>query len=195
MTKKKKMIAIVSVLLLIILSFFIGQTYSKYTAQIKGEGIAEVAKWSFLVNGQEEQVQTIRLSSTYNNETLVNNKIAPGTTGNFEIVIDGTGSEVGIDYKVQFEDITSKPQNLKFIYDNKEYNSIKEIENVLVGNIAATDEEKVKEIVINWKWDYETGSGENEIYKNDIIDTQNGKEISEYAFNVIVQGTQVIPQT
>ncbi len=194
MTNKKKIIALVVILLLIILSFCGGKTYSKYVAQVKGEGIAQVAKWSFLVNGQEEQAQTINLNSTYNNETLVNNKIAPGTTGQFEIVIDGTGSEVGIDYTVQFQEKSNKPQNLKFIYENREYNSIKELENILSGNIEATEGNKVRTILIKWKWDYETGKGAEEISANDKIDTKNGKEISNYSFDVIVQGTQAIPQ-
>lgn len=195
MTKKKKIIAVVSILLLIVLSFFVGHSYAKYMAQIKGEGVADVAKWSFLVNGQEEQVQTINLSSTYNNETLVNNKIAPGTTGSFDILIDATGSEVGIDYRVLFEDKTSKPQNLKFSYNNQQYNSIKEIEDALIGNIAATDETKTRTITIDWEWKYETGNLEEEIKQNDIIDTKNGKEISAYTFDVIIQGTQVMPQS
>ena len=176
------------------MSFYGGHTYAKYMAQIKGEGIAEIAKWNFLVNGKEEQIQTIKLSSTYNNETLVNNKIAPGTTGQFDIVIDGTGSEVGIDYRVQFEEKSTKPQNLKFKYENQEYNSIKEIEEKLSGNFAANDENKIKTITINWEWAYETGASVQEIATNDSIDTKNGKEFSNYSFDVIVQGIQVMPQ-
>ena len=193
MTKNKKIIAIVSILLLIIMSFYVGHTYAKYMAQIKGEGIAEVAKWSFLVNGQEEQIQTIKLNSTYNNETLVNNKIAPGTEGQFDIVIDGTGSEVGIDYKVIFEEKSTKPENLKFVYQDQAYDSIEEIEKELTGNIAANDENKIRTITIIWKWAYETGYTE-EIPANDIIDTKDGQEIANYSFDVIIQGTQVLPE-
>ena len=47
---------------------------------------------------------------------------------------------------------------------------------------------------IKWKWNYETGSNPTEIASNDKIDTQNAQEITNYEFDVIVSGTQVVPQ-
>lgn len=194
MSKKKKAILIVAILSTIILSFIGGQAFAKYITQIKGEGIAEVATWSFKVNGQKEQVQAINLASTCNNETLVNNKIAPGTEGNFNIIVDGTGSDVGIDYVVEFLNETSKPQNLKFYYEDTEYAQITDLQNVLSGTINANDENKEKILNIKWKWNYETGSNTTEIQNNDKIDTQNGENITDYTFNIVVSGTQVVPQ-
>ncbi len=74
LSKKKKIVLIVAVLSCLILSFIGGQSYSKYVSEVRGDGMAEVATWSFKVNGQKEEVQTIQLGSTCNNETLVNNK-------------------------------------------------------------------------------------------------------------------------
>lgn len=195
MSKKKKIILVVAILSCITLSFIGGQSYSKYVAEVRGDGMAEVATWSFKVNGQKEQVQTIQLGSTCNNETLVNHKIAPGTNGSFNIIVDGTGSEVGIDYKIKFTNESVKPTNLKFIYDNQEYNSISELETDLSGTIYANDENKTKTLTIDWQWAYETGNNESEIANNDKIDTKNAQEIANYTFNVIVSGTQVVPQT
>ena len=104
-----------------LLAFIGGQVYAKYISQVRGNGIAEIATWSFKVNGQKEQVQEIKLVSTYNSETLVNNKIAPGTSGSFNIIVDATGSEVGIKYNIKFAEESNKPQNLKFVYGGKEY--------------------------------------------------------------------------
>ena len=193
MRKWKKAIIFLAILLAIILSFIGGQTFSKYISEVKGSGIAEVARWSFKVNGQTEEVQSINLASTCNNETLTGNKIAPGTEGAFNIVIDGNDSDVGIDYKIDFENETSKPQNLKFIYNDVEYDSITKLESDLSGTINANDEEKTKTLTINWKWDYETGANENEILANDKIDTQNAQNIVNYGFDVVVSGTQVMP--
>lgn len=195
MSKKKKIILIVAILSCIILSFIGGQSYSKYVSEVRGDGIAEVATWSFKVNGQKEQVQTIQLGSTCNNETLVNNKIAPGTSGSFNILVDGTGSDVGIDYTIKFTNESTKPTNLKFIYENQEYSSVNELQENLSGTIHANEEDKTKTLTINWKWDYETGNNETEIANNDKIDTQNAQAIATYTFNVIVSGTQVVPQT
>lgn len=195
MSKKKKIILAVTILSCIILSFIGGQSYSKYVSEVRGDGMAEVATWSFKVNGQKEEVQTIQLGSTCNNETLVDNKIAPGTSGSFNIIVDGTGSDVGINYNIKFTNESTKPTNLKFTYDNQEYSSIAELENSLSGTINANDEDKTRTLTINWQWAYETGNDEIEVANNDNIDTQNAQDIATYTFNVIVSGTQVIPQT
>ncbi len=195
LSKKKKIIAIIAILSCVIVSFIGGQSYSKYVSEVRGDGIAEVATWSFKVNGQQEQVQTIQLASTCNNETLVNNKIAPGTRGSFNIMVDGTGSDVGINYCIEFTEESTKPTNLKFVYDGQEYSSVNELQNNLSGTIHANDENKIKTLTIHWKWDYETGNNETEIAENDKIDTQNAKDIATYTFKVIVSGTQVVPQT
>ena len=191
---KKKVLVILAILTAVIVSFVGGQSYSKYISEVKGEGTAEVAGWSFKVNGSDSQVQTISLASTVNNKTLVDNKIAPGTSGSFNILVDCTGSDVGINYNIQFTNETSKPTNLKFTYENVEYNSVTELANALTGVINANDENKTKTLNVKWNWKYETGSNDAEISSNDKIDTQNAKAIQNYQFNVIVSGTQVIPQ-
>ena len=104
---KKKAVIISAILVAIILSFIGGQTYSKYVTEVRGDGTAQIATWDFKVNGQKEEVQTISLGSTYDSSTLVNGKIAPGTEGNFQIIVDATGSDVGIDYKIKFSDETT----------------------------------------------------------------------------------------
>ncbi len=195
MSKNKKIIVAIVILSSMILSFLGGKSYSKYVSEVRGDGMAEVATWSFKVNGQKEQVQTIQLGSTCNNETLINNKIAPGTRGSFNIIVDGTGSDVGIQYQIKFTTQTNKPNNLKFVYENQEYNSLIELENDLSGTIYANDQNKAKTLTIEWKWEYETGSNENEIAQNDKIDTQNAQDIANYQFNITVSGTQIAPQT
>ena len=194
MTKKKKALLILGILLVMLLAFIGGQAYAKYVSSIRGEGIAEIATWDFKVNGQKEQVEQINLVSTCNNETLVNNKIAPGTSGEFKIIVDATGSEVGINYNITFTEEENKPQNLKFIYDGVKYDSIKELENNLSGIINANEPNKSKTINIQWEWEYETGKTEEEINANDILDTKDAEQIKNYTFDVIVTGTQVKPQ-
>lgn len=177
-----------------VLSFILGQTYSRFVSEVKGDGMAEIATWSFKINEQKEQVQTIYLKSTCDNETLINHKIAPGTSGSFNIRIDGTDADVGINYTITFANESAKPTNLKFIYDNREYNSISELGIILSGVIYAKDEEKIKTFTIHWQWPYETGSNQSEIMDHDKIDTQNAQNIATYTFNVIVSGTQLLPQ-
>ena len=110
MSKKKKILLILAIISIVLISFIGGKAYSKYVSEVRGDGLAKVATWSFKVNGQQEQVQTINLVSTCNNETLLNNKIAPGTSGSFNIIVDGTESDVGINYKVKLLQMIKKKQ-------------------------------------------------------------------------------------
>ena len=194
MNKKRNILIIVLILLVMMISFLGGKTFSKYLSEIQGSGTAEIANWVFKVNGKEDSVQSVNLLSTYHNETLINNKVAPGTKGSFNIVIDATGSEVGVDYEVKFLNETQKPQNLVFIHNNQEYATIQELEENLSGTIDANEENKTRTITINWEWQYETGDNENEIAQNDKIDTQNAKDLENYTFDIHVIGTQVMPK-
>ena len=194
MSKKKTVLLVICILLAIILSFIGGKTFSKYVSEVKGTGTAEIANWVFKVNGKEDVVQNVNLLSTYNNETLINNKVAPGTSGSFNIVVDATGTEVGVDYRIQFLNESEKPQNLIFTYDDQQYTTIQDLEKDLSGTINANDENKTRTITINWEWQYETGENENEINQNDKIDTNNAKQLENYTFDIYVTGTQVMPQ-
>ena len=51
----------------------------------------------------------------------------------------------------------------------------------------------VKNLIIDWNWKYETGNTIEEIQKSDIIDTQDAKQITNYSFDIVVTGTQVMP--
>lgn len=190
----KKKILILLILLLIILVTLLGNTYSKYITKVEGKGVIQVAKWAFLVNGQTATMTNINLAQTYNASTLIANRIAPGTRGSFDIVIDATGSEVGIDYDVKFLNQNNKPTNLKFNYNGNIVSSINELEQFLNGNIPANSNEKIKTFTIEWFWNYETGNTKEEIASYDAKDTQDGKTLDKYSFDVVVTGRQVEPQ-
>ena len=193
--KSKKIVLLVIVIITILLSFVGGQAYAKYMSRVTGQGNADIARWSFKVNEKEEKLQTISLKSTINNSTLSNNKIAPGTEGEFQIKLDTTSSEVGVNYVIKFENETQKPTNLKFIYNGKTYKSLTDLQQDLTGTINANDEDKVKTLKVAWNWKYQTGSTAKEIAANDLIDTNEAKKINNYNFDVIVSGTQVMPQS
>ena len=141
--KNKKIVLIVIATIAISLSFVGGQAYAKYMSRVTGQGTADIASWSFKVNENEEKLQTISLKSTMNNATLTNNQIAPGTEGEFQIKLDATGSEVGINYIIKFENESQKPTNLKFTYDGKTYNSLTDLQQDLTGTINVNDENDV----------------------------------------------------
>lgn len=188
---KKVLIGIA--LAIIILSAIMGITYSKYISKISGDGTFEVAKWGFKVNEETEEFATIKLMDTYNEETLINGKIAPGTAGSFDLVVDATDSEVGVRYEVDFQNEVNKPTNLKFKHGDKVFENIEEYEQYFSDVINANDTDKVRTLTVEWEWAYETGP-EGEIAQNDAIDTQEGINALDYTFDVVVTGTQVMPE-
>lgn len=169
-------------------------SYSKYITQVEGTGVMEVAKWAFLVNGKTASTTNLNLAQNYKASTLKENSMAPGTKGSFDIVIDATGSEVGMAYDVTFLNEKNKPQNLQFQYEGHVVSNIKELEPFLTGIIEQNSDEKVKTMKVEWIWPYETGKTEVEKEKNNAKDTQDAKTLDEYAFDICITGTQVEPQ-
>lgn len=194
MKKSKKIVLVIIGIILIILAFLGGNAYAKYMSKVTGQGTADIASWNFKVNEKEDRLQTISLKSTVNNSSLVNNKIAPGTEGSFQIKLDATGSEVGINYIIKFENESQKPTNLKFTYNNNTYNSLTELQEVLTGTINANERNKITTLTIGWNWKYETGNSVQQIATNDVVDTQDAKKMNNYTFDISVSGTQVMPQ-
>ena len=187
--KNKKIIKILCAVLLLMSLGMTGYTYAKYVTQEKGNGSADIATWSFRIEKDEnEDVKTIRLADTSNKETLLNGKIAPGTSGQFYLKINAVGSEVAVDYKVTFGNEKNKPDNIIFKYDGKTYSSLSEID-AIQGTMGLTDY-KCQLIKVEWEWPYETGSAVNGIASGDKVDTQNGQDNLDYTFDVIATGTQ-----
>ena len=193
MSKKKKIIAVVAILLAIFVSFLGGQTFSKYITEVVGKANAQIANWHFLVNEQEATTQTIDLGSTINNGTLLDNKIAPGTNGKFMITIDGSGSDVGIHYDLLIENETTKPHNLFFTYQGQKFESLEEVVNRTSGDIKADSQNKVRQIEIEWEWPYDIGGSSEEIAKNDKQDMSDIAKFQNYSFDIVVIGKQLTP--
>lgn len=187
--KSKKIIKIALALLLVVLIQTIGITYAKYIAEERGTGEASIAGWAFEMTKNETETKNVELVNTVKKSTLVNGKIAPGTSGAFDLKIDATGSEVGMDYAINFANEKNKPQNIVFIYNGNTYKSLSEID-CITGNIAYNATQKYEIILIEWKWEYETGNTDDVILNNDKIDTQDGIALLNYTFDIIATGTQ-----
>lgn len=187
--KIRKIIGITCAILLIVLVQAIGITYAKYLTEEKGTGSAEVAKWSFKIEKSGTQTKTVKLIDPVNKAYLTSGKIAPGTDGTIVITLDGTGTEVDIEYSLKFANEQNKPTNLKFTYNGVKYNSLSEIKN-LKGIIKYNEQTLKKDIIITWIWEYETGNTADEIATNDAIDTKDANNNTQYTFDIIATGTQ-----
>ncbi|MBR3325114.1 MAG: hypothetical protein IKG14_03620 [Clostridia bacterium] len=192
--KLKSKALIISSALIITASAIGGIAYAKYVTKVTGNGKIEVAKWSFLANGEDEDFGTFVLGrENYNAEKIANGKIAPGTSGTFNIDIDATGTETGVNYKVEFPEIHNKPTNLYFKVGDNVYKTFYELGKALSGSFDAGTQDKTVTKTVQWFWDYETTNNGKSIEENDAIDTQEGKNAYDFTFLVEVTGTQVRP--
>ena len=185
MKKSKKIIFVVVAIIAILVSFLGGQAYAKYMSKVTGNGTAEIASWKFKVNENEEKMQTISLSSTVNNFTLANKKVAPGTSGSFNILLEANKNSK---YKINFISVNEKPQNLHFkaLKDEEEIvkaDTLEKLSEKLEGNINKKESIKIE---IQWYWDFE-----NNKTNSDIQDTEDSKKIKRYQFNLYALGEEI----
>lgn len=192
MKKKSKKTKILVIALVVMILGLGGVTYAKYASKIGVSAQLDIAKWVFKVNGSTEQKQTIDLSNTLKPDPalLSNGKIAPGTHGEFKIEIDATGTDVGINYEVKLKSLSEKPKNLVFTCNGMQLEDFTDSINIGGGQIFTTQESKTKTFTIGWKWDYESKNNGRTVEENDIIDTQDSQNITDYKFEIISTGVQ-----
>lgn len=199
MKKHKKFIIILLIILLIIINILIklifssgkfnskedliffklfGQSNTKSTIASNYERASTPNIYIFDVEYQNMNFKNIDLINTVDNKTLVNEKIAPGTNGEFDIVLT---SNKNLKYYVKFESKNQKPKNLVFSIKGKDetYQTLEEMQKDLIGNIKQGEE---KVITVLWKWKYESGGNE------DFQDTYDGINLSKYNFNIYTIG-------
>ena len=152
---------------------------------IAKEGIKENTKEEtkikvmyFTVQHKDKKLKALNLKDTVDNKTLVYEKIAPGTSGRFDILLI---SNEDLNYKIEFESKSEKPMNLQFYTseNGKSYHSLEELGEDLTGRVLRKEE---KSIPIYWKWEYEISE------EQDKQDTLEAKKIREYDFLIYVQG-------
>lgn len=82
-----------------------------------------------------------------------------------------------------------KPNNMMFQIRGKDkvYHTLQELQKDLGGMIEKRSQET---IVINWKWEYESGDNEESIIYNDKIDTDNSQKLKNYKFKINVVGEE-----
>lgn len=146
----------------------------------------EDRKYMFKVNARgykNSNFQRILIADTVDKNKITKETIAPGTHGNFDIIIDNYNSNVDVEYSFNIVEQTIKPKNLYFIVANNRYRTLEELANKeLTGTI---EKNKVKIISIEWYWDYE-GSDES-----DYIDTMDAINITNYSFEMIAIGKEI----
>lgn len=194
--KKKRLISLILILLLVGISLSLVYTNAKYTSTVNGGASASIAKYVLNISatdsyGTSDTIDNLVLAETCDPKTLVNGNIAPGTSGSMDIVLDATGSDVGIGYEVTFANTSENalPSNLVLTLDGEEWDTSKKI----TGTIDANATDKTVTRTIEWTWAYETKDASDSVTAGDTADTADGKNAFDYSFTVTASGTQVKP--
>lgn len=111
MKNKKRVIGVLVCMLLISSMFLAGYSFARYYKSIKIDTIkTSIARWNF------------NSKNTLANINLSNEKIAPGSSGQFEIEVDATDSEVAVEYEIKVENETNIPRNMIFYTETRDEN-------------------------------------------------------------------------
>ena len=168
--KKMKMRTIIGIVLVVVAISLIllATTYSRYTSDWSGKATATTATWAFDVtdtNGDPitatiDLAETMTLYTNVYNTGGVNTVIAPGTEGTFDLVIDGTGSQVDIAYTYKIDPtaigtdgVTSAfPDGLKLYKDAA---CTLELTGTVSDTLGVVSTGTLKKTVpVYWKWAY-----------------------------------------
>lgn len=171
-----------------------GSTMARYVTEVTGSATAAVAAWSFKANEGTSTFTAIDLGdksnrTAYKDGDIKEGVIAPGTSGKFDIVIDGSGSEVGIDYVVTIAsaDGTTLPDDLKFKIDNTDYTLASEKTGTI--DYATGADSMKKTITVNWEWAF----GEDDTAEENKNDNKSAD--NDWLLNIAITGKQTTPET
>lgn len=186
--KKKSIVLMVMLMLVGITSGLVGKTFAKYTATVNGQATATVAKWAFSSDNTISSL-SVNLDQTADPTTLAvvggQQRIAPGTSGSFQINLNNEHSEVGVNFTLALNSIDNKPTNLKFYKDSQHKTELTPGSSTITGQLVAGDSTGVN-VPIYWEWKYETTNG-------DAADTADGVAAKSLTIGLTVTGVQVQP--
>lgn len=106
------------ILIAIICIIFLKQniTYSSYESDTKTEAVKNIAFWNIKVNEtliSTEQSKMVNLNNVvWKNTHTRENKVSPGSIGNYKIKLDFTGTEVSVKYEIEIIDKSIDPNKL-----------------------------------------------------------------------------------
>lgn len=192
-----------ALMLTVITTCLLGGTMARYVTEVTGSATATVAAWKFQANssGEATTFTTIDLGSTanrtnYDEKTLKEGVLAPGTSGQFTISINGDGSDVGIDYNVDIKASTTAPSGGTILPDDLVF-STEEITTSNSGvalddltmptgtiKYSATDAMN-EDITIYWEW----GFGQDDTTSSN----DNAYAGKPWTLDIAVTGKQTAP--
>ena len=156
---KSKILYITCAIMIFVTIYEITNTYGLFESNINMDVDSKLATWNILINDTnigKSETFTIDNFISEEDSTVASGKIAPGTSGYFNINIDPSTTQVSIRYDLTFD--FSKLDNLFTITKVEEkngYNLIKTGPNTYSNVITLNEikENKTNNIRVYIKWD------------------------------------------
>ena len=173
-------------------------TYAKYTTAVSAKDTATVARWNITLNGEDiskgtQKTLKLGLFDTINDTDFTSEesdvtagKIAPGTTGQFEIAKLINNSDVNAQYKITYSIDNNNNIPLEFSKDKNAADSEwKSLSDFSMNNFEALSKDSTEGVstgTIYWRWKFERN--------DDSADTDFGINTPE----VVVTATITVEQ-
>lgn len=198
--KNNKLAKFMALVLLVTLLavILVSGTYAKYTTSATGSDSATVARWNITLNGEDiskgtQKTLKLGLFDTINDTDFTSEesdvtagKIAPGTTGKFEIAKLINNSDVNAQYKITYSIDNNNNIPLEFSKDqnaaDSEWKSLSEFSMNDFVALAKDSTQGVSTGTIYWRWKFERN--------DDSADTDFGINTPE----VVVTATITVEQ-
>ena len=187
--KNKKYIALLGLLILVgggvLAGNYLVETWAKYTKTLDQYSQSkQIAKWH--VTNTTDSVPTILTfdaGATVDASTLIANRIAPGTKGEFSIAITND-SDVIMDYNLSLDTITKPANVIVKLVANNEQTTLAQSGHI-TGTIAPNGSQTVN---FTWEWPFNTQDGDAQ--DGDAQDTSDATTANETKnMNFVFSGT------
>ena len=198
--KNNKLAKFIALVLLVTLLavILVSGTYAKYTTAVSAKDTATVARWNITLNGEDiskgtQKTLKLGLFDTINDTDFTSEesdvtagKIAPGTTGQFEIAKLINNSDVNAQYKITYSIDNNNNIPLEFSKDKNAADSEwKSLSDFSMNNFEALSKDSTEGVstgTIYWRWKFERN--------DDSADTDFGINTPE----VVVTATITVEQ-
>jgi len=161
MKTKKKIIFFVALMSLLYCITLMQDTYAKYVSSAVENAELTIARWSILVNDQDvvnESNFTDTISPVFaGSSNIASDVIAPTAEGYFELLINGTNTDVSFRYTISIDTTDCSVEDLKiksYSINGTTY-SYTEGDDI-TGTILLSAQDKTADIIFNVEWDDNT---------------------------------------
>ncbi len=135
----KKSLYLICFIFLLVTIFTIVDSYGLFESENTFLVDSDIARWNVVINGSDIKYNDTFVVDKVNlvdNDNVLSGKIAPGSLGYFDIVIDPSGSDTAIRYDVTF-DFSSLNSNIV----------VSSIEEVYSGNLIRTGDDTYSKVI------------------------------------------------